>query len=335
MALPTNEPRWKEICDFVGWNPNGPLKPMLYHGYIIPHSKGLGIGPRFLNELREKINNIEAIRMLIVGPAGKGKTYTAIHIARILDPKFSIEQVVFSGKDYINLARTLKPRRCMVLEEPTFMLAARTWMKEWQQIVVRTIESTRFQNNPLFVPVVNRNLVDKTVREYYVNYVIVMFERGRGRVYRTKHSQWIEKFFRETAFELYVYTPALELAQCGRTTCLYCPELATCNKFIWPQYERKRAEMIEFYQKESEEVMAKRETEQLGEDQLEKMAYKLIGKLIISQKGRVDMDVLQIVFKDEYGIPLSAQQAKTISKRLMYHYPAELEGIKNKRFRGI
>jgi len=211
----------------------------------------------------ERIHKVKPIRMAIVGEAGSSKTYTAIIIARLLDPHFNIDQVVLTGKGYLDLVRVIKPRRAIVLEEPTFHLAARTWYKEWQQIIVQTIETTRFQNNPLLIPVVNRNLIDKTVREYYLNYVIVMFDRGIGRVYRTKHSQWVDKMVRETGFNIYLPTPGLELAECGRDTCLECPELPTCEKNIWPQYERKREEAIRFYQKKGREKLEKAEQKKL------------------------------------------------------------------------
>lgn len=249
--------KWLKICDYTGWEPHGLLEPMKYHGRIIPVNKELLLTPLFFNELMLRVNKVKPVRVAIVGEAGISKTYTAITIAQIVDPKLTIEQVVITGKGYMNLVRTLKTRRSIVLEEPTFHLAARTWFKEWQQIIVQTIESTRFQNNPLFIPVVNRNLLDKTIREYYLNYVIQMFDRGIGRVYRTKHSQWEDKFIRKTAFNIYIYSPGIDLAECGRDTCLECPNLPTCNKNIWPQYERKRAEAIAFYQKRGEEKLEK------------------------------------------------------------------------------
>lgn len=261
--LPTDDKRWLEICEYCRWNPEGPLRPMMYHGFVLPFNATLNVGSTFYNELMKKINKIQAIRIAIVGPAGAGKTYMAIHIARIIDRKFDIKQIVFSGRDYISLQRTLRPKKPIILEEPTFMLAARTWMKEWQQIVVQTLESTRFQNNPIIIPVVNLNLLDKTIRQYYINYVINMFERGVGRVYRVVHSQWKDKTIRYTVGEIYAYYAGLELARCGRKTCLYCEELPTCNKYIWPQYERKREEAIAYYQKEGEKKVAKAEERKL------------------------------------------------------------------------
>ena len=314
-----DDPEWKEwldICAYTGWAPEGNLKPMRYHGRIVPYNKAVGIGPRFFNELMERIHKIKPIRMAIVGEEGNSKSYTAIELARLIDKNFTIDQVILSSKGYMSLVRTLKSGQCIVLEEPTFHLAARTWFNDWQRIIVQTIESTRFQNNPLFIPVVNLNLLDKTIREYYINYVVVMFDRGIGRVYRVKHSQWEDKRTRSTAFNLYCYTPGFLLQKCGVDSCLKCAELSTCNKYIYPQYERIRAEMISFYQQEGESRIGKTEEKGMSYSQLEKMTLKLKDRLKVSKKGSYDHISLLMAFEEEYGIVLPENKAKMICKRL-------------------
>lgn len=247
-------PTWIEICNYTGWNPDGPLKPILYHGFVMPSSATLNVSTHFYDTLTEMINNIKAIRIAIVGPAGVGKTYMAIHIARILERnKFSIDQIVFSREDYVRLARTLKPKKSIIIEEPTYIMASRSWFDVWQQSVIRTIESSRFQNNPLIIPVVNRNLLDKTIRNYYITHVIEMRSRGVGKIFTTSYDQWEAKLWRKGGTTIYAYWPGVEMARCGRTTCLDCKELPTCDKFIWPKYERKRKENIERYHEQDEQ----------------------------------------------------------------------------------
>jgi len=310
---------WEEICDYTGWNTHGKLKPMKYHGKIIPYSKAIGTGPTFLNELMEKIKTIKPIRIAIVGEAGISKTYTAIEIARTIDKKFTVDQVVLSAKGYMKLTRTLNPGQCIVLDEPTFHLAARTWFKEWQRIIVQTIESTRFQNNPLLIPVVNLNLVDKTVRDYYVNYVVNMFHRGFGRVYRTKHSQWEDKQMKRTAFNIYIYTPGVELSRCGRITCLQCVALPTCDKYIWPQYERKRAVVIQEYQKKGEEIIAKADRRPINFPDMCKLADLERESLKSLDKKIYALDKIMLRF--EIGVTIARQ----VKAHLDNIYPINLK----------
>lgn len=251
--LPRNDPRWLKICDYTGWNPYGRLRPIKYKNFVMPFSKSLNYTPRFYNELRNRINNIQPIRMMVVGEAGSGKSYTAMTIGMILDKKFCIEQVVFKYKDFMDLSGTLKSGQPIVLEEPAYILGARTWFNEFQRVIVSTIESSRYLNNPLIICVVNRNLIDKTIREYYCNYCVEMRRRGVARVYRTWRPQWYDKPYRKTAIDIFLPYPGVDLAECDRTTCLECKELPTCNKYIWPKYERKRAETIAYYRDKGKE----------------------------------------------------------------------------------
>ena len=330
--------RWLEICDYTGWNPYGPLKPMKYHGRIVPYCGQLGITPRFFNELMERIHKVQPIRMAIVGEPGSSKTYTGISIAQVIDKLYKILQVIITAKGYMDLVQELKPKRAITLEEPTFHLAARTWWKDWQQIIVQTIESTRFQNNPLLIPVVNRNLLDKTVREYYINYVIHMFGRGVGRVYRTKHSQWEDRLKRTTAFNIYIYSPGIDLTECGRLTCLECPKLYGCElklagqvcskkctyfeeerdsiervpckhfgcrKNIWPLYERKRAGAIAFYQKEGAKKVEKAIRRPLNFRDICKLAL-IESKDFLTPDGK-SYEISDIMVRFEVGHNIAVQ----------------------------
>lgn len=257
---------WLEICEYTGWNPDGPLSPIKYHKHIMPWNPRIHVGPQFYDELMAMINRIEALRFALVGPAGRGKTYMAMHIANILESRrFTVDQVVLSGADYLHLADTLGPKKCIVLDEPTYFASARNWQDKYQKLVMRTLESSRFQNNPIFIPIVNRNLLDKTIREYYLTHVIVMQARGFGRVYKTNKDQWSDTLYRNRGPLIAAYQPGLEIARCGRQTCLRCPELPTCMKYIWPQYERKRESEVAKYREEDQKMMQETKHRSAGE----------------------------------------------------------------------
>ena len=303
---------WLEICAYTGWNPDGPLKPVFYRGFIKPFSKYLGINQSFYNKLIKMKNQKKAIRMAIVGPAGTGKTYAAIHIAQIVQPKFKVDQIVFSGEDYLRLQNTLKDGQVLMMEEPTYTASARGWQNDWQQQVVKTIESSRFQNNPLLIPVVNRNLLDKIVREHYINLVVEMFDRGIGRVYDYRQSQWRSDGKRYTVSDLAIYDPGVDLNRCGRTTCLSCPKLETCEKYIWPQYERKREMWVKHYQAEGlAKLEAKNDSKTAGESFVElcDLALTRIDEFK-DEKGKINSALII------YNLKVGRNEAQNIKKVL-------------------
>ena len=83
---------WLEICEYTEWNPEGPLQPMKYHKHILPFNSRLHVGVQWYNELMAMINKVEALRIAIVGSAGRGKTYMALHLANILESRrFTID----------------------------------------------------------------------------------------------------------------------------------------------------------------------------------------------------------------------------------------------------
>ncbi len=249
---------WCEICRYTGWNMFGPLKPIKYHNFVLPFNAQLGMGTALYDEWMWRYNHLRPLRIAVVGEAGLTKSYTSIWIARIISKdRFHIGRIAFEGDDFLRLQdeirldslnrkiRETKRQLPIIIEEPAYIFAARTWQKAEQQQGVRVIETTRYKNIPLIFPVVNRNLLDKIVREFYINYVCEMTDIGIGTVWFTYRRQWETFTRRKRKSKMYVYWPGVEISRCGRETCLFCPELPTCNKYIWPQYERKRAAILE------------------------------------------------------------------------------------------
>lgn len=302
---------WLEICTYTGWTPEGPLIPIKYHKYVMPFNPRLHVGVQFYDELMGMINSIQAIRMAIVGPPGTGKTYMALHIANILESgNFTIDQVILSAIDYLRLVDTLGPKRCIILDEPTYFASARTWQDQYQQLLVRTLESSRFKNNPVLLPVVNRNLLDKVIREYYLNFVIEMSSRGIGRVYRTHKDQWNDNLYRNRGSLISAYYPGVELARCGRDTCLYCPQLPTCNKYIWPQYERKREAAVDFYRKQDQRELG--ESQRKNNETFKEIcdrAWTIKNKLV-DDKGEFSIP------KIRYELNLNIRDGQMVAKYL-------------------
>ena len=281
---------WLEICEYTGWNPEGPLSPIKYHKHIMPFNPRTHVGVAFYQGLTEMINKIHALRIAIVGPAGMGKTYMGMHIANVIESRrFTVDQIVLSGADYLHLADTLGPKKVIVLDEPTYFASARNWQDRYQKLVMRTLESSRFQNNPIIIPIVNRNLLDKTIREYYLTHVIVMQARGIGRVYRTNKDQWSDTLYRTRGTLIAAFYPGMEIARCGRETCLRCPKLSDCDLYICPQYERKRESEVAKYREEDQEIMKEAKHRSAGEAFQDNVARALEMKAdILDDDGAYD-----------------------------------------------
>jgi hypothetical protein len=127
---------------------------------------------------------------------------------------------------------------CIVFDEPSYALGKRDWYKELQKMLVHTLESQRFLVHPLFIPIVNLALLDKTIRAYLISHVVHVIGRGHALVYRVMPSQRKEKVYWYQKGELYYRMFDSEL--CNKDTCLGCGKLDKCTIFR-AQYERQKA----------------------------------------------------------------------------------------------
>ncbi|GAJ04222.1 unnamed protein product, partial [marine sediment metagenome] len=81
----------------------------------------------------------------------------------------------------------------------------------------------------------------------------------------TNKDQWSDRLYRNRGSLIGAYYPGVDLARCDRTTCIRCPELPTCNKYIWPQYERKRESEIAKYREEDQKILTETKHRTAGE----------------------------------------------------------------------
>lgn len=253
-----------------------------------------GLYPIFSMELNRRVANKEACIISVVGEAGTSKSYTGIQLARNIDKRFNVDQIVFTYSDYCKeLGRKYtyggveRPIYGLpiVFDEPSYAMGKREWYKDINQALVKTIESQRFMVRPLFIPIININLLDKTLRDYLIIFQVYMIGRGRAMVYRTRASQGEDKTYRylicklkypildsknclreKEARELYIKTDGFEDNR-NKSSCLDCKDFNNCP-LLRAQYERKKR-TTQFARYEQDEEKAKmKESKELTDDQL-------------------------------------------------------------------
>ena len=237
----------------------GPLKWIKFHGHIVPYNSALGVTLKWFNHIQGRITKKLSTKIIVVGEAGISKTYTALAIAEFFDRRFGVKEVIFGHRDYMELTLKLRAGRWIVLDEPSYVLGKREWYNELNKILVQTIESDRYRVHPLLIPIISKDLLDKTLREHLIQFMVIMWDLGKGDVYRLTRDHFNDKVLYHHVCGLKVLTPKRNLVlECGRTTCLECRHLETCNKFIWPKYERKRhAVQSQRYKKGMDDIEVK------------------------------------------------------------------------------
>jgi hypothetical protein len=270
------------------------------HGYYV--DEALGVYPRFSISVRSRIKQKRATNVTVTGEGGIGKTYTAIDICRLLSRRFTIDQVVFGYYDFLKAVLRTRMGVPIVFDEPSYAMSKRDWYKQINQALVKTIESFRFKVHPLFIPIINKSLLDKTVRSYLLQFHIHVSDRGKAQVYRLSPSQFEDKTYQYSFCKLDF--PMFDRHLCNKESCLGCEYLfnqeQTCQIFR-AKYERKKDETQE-ERYEQDLVEAKRkEGTRYTNAQIAEIAFPQL-KEFTKPNGKISAPQLKALLELDHSI---------------------------------
>lgn len=306
-----------------------PLKLKNFNGFETLVSEELGVSPFFSSQIRYRVHHKLYSNIAVVGEAGIGKSYQAINLARVCEglmrdgrDRFSVDQIVFRQSEYLDLLPKLRMGKAIVFDEPSYAMGKRDWYKELQKVLVHTLESQRFLVHPLWIPIINLNLLDKTIRAYLISHVVNVIGRGRAIAYRIKPSQRTDKIYWYQMGELHYRM--FDSEECVKDSCLGCKKLDSCSVFR-AQYERKKREtQYERYQQAKEQA-AKKETQDLTERQIEQLMIpelkKHLNDFLSDRTGKLSVGKMRVFLRDEHEIHLSAWKTRQLKESLEALHP--------------
>jgi len=257
------------------------------------------------------------VNVAVTGEAGEGKSYLAWILCLLLDRKFTVDQIVYTYADYMKLLRGLPMGRCIMFDEPSYAMGKRDWYKQINKVLVQTIESQRFKVHPLFIPIINKSLLDKTIRDHLIQFQVEMKDRGKATVFRIQASQKEEKVYYHYLCELRYPL----IGKCKKDSCLGCRTLSKCNEFR-AQYERKKRKIQNQRYEQAEMEASYLETRDMTDKQLATMIYALKNK-ILNDKGELSAKKIRIVFLHELSIKIGHNRSYTIKELLKLMHPDE------------
>jgi hypothetical protein len=290
------------------------------------YNKEAGYFPYFQFILRNRINKKKAVNVAVTGEAGEGKSYLAWTLCRLLHPDFSVKQIVYRYRTYMNALRSLPLGFPIMFDEPSYALSKRDWYKEVNKVLVQTLESQRFKVKPVVIPVINQNLLDKTVRTYLLQFQVVVMDRGVANVYRLQASQYQNKLYRHWICELrYPLLGACpeKYKEYSSGSCLGCRYLNECPTFR-AQYERKKASIQDVRYKQAERDAEYIESKDLTDRQIENKVYE-VSEEYTDKEGNIDVDLMRIVAQEQLQIHIGHSKAYKIKKALVYHHPEQFQ----------
>jgi len=280
-------------------------------------NKEIGFFPYFQLILRTRIKKKKAVNVVVIGEAGEGKSYEAFTLCLLIDPKFCVDQIVYTYAEYMKLVRHLPMGRAIMFDEPSYAMGKRDWYKQINKVLVQTIESQRFKIHPLFIPIINKSLLDKTIRDHLIQFQVIMKDRGKAEVFRLQASQFEEKTYHH--FVCGLRYPMI--GKCKKDSCLGCRKLKRCKEFR-AQYERKKAEIQNRRYEQAEMEASFMETRDMTDKQLAVMIYALKDR-ILNDKGEISAKKIRVVFLHKLDVKIGHNRAYTIKELLKLMHPDE------------
>lgn len=300
-----------------------------FGGYNFLVNGEIGYYPYFSAEISKRINQKKATNVCVTSEGGSGKTYICMDLCRIQNKYFSIDQVVFNFSEFMREVIKAPMGMPIIFDEPSYAMGKREWYKQLNQALVKTIESFRFKVHPLFIPIINKALLDSTVRRYLLQFQIVVNDRGYGTAYRLNPSQFQDKvyqnYFCDIKYELF------DNHLCGMPSCLGCKwvmhEETPCMIFR-AQYERKKAQTQEERYEQTFEEATQKETDELTDDQIELKLMEFADDFV-DENGKVNRNKLMVIAKRKLKINLGHNKSYALKELIEYDLEHDKKRFKN------
>jgi hypothetical protein len=245
---------------------------------------GVGCSPFLLKEIEKRKNNIEACIFGVFGGAGRGKTYAALRLCEIVDPKFNPEeQVAFGPEAFLHLIgpdSPLKMGQCILVDESQFAAGSRNWYNEIQKDLMAHLEAVRSKGFIIFIIALNIATLDVIARNYTLTHMVYMKKRGQGVAYRFYSSPFGKEPYKNRLGVINLKLPGA--GECTHPSCLRCIHSGIARRTspmicmnVRVRYERKKREYLANQARASQEKRDTKEEKAKGTD------YEGLADLVI------------------------------------------------------
>ena len=314
----------EKIPDFESTVKIPKLKPINLGGYEFLINPALGYYPFYSIELRKRVKATKANNNVITGEGGIGKTYIGSDICRVLSKHFDVDDIVFRYPEFLRGVLTSRRGLPIEFDEPSYAVSKKDWYKEVNKAIVKTIESFRFKGKPLFIPIINKELLEKDIRSYLIQFHVVVTERGKAIVYRLYASQFKAKTYNYEFCRLQYGLFDNEL--CDIPSCLVCKKLDPSDKskrcmIFRARYERKKIGTQEERYKIALEEAEEKETRHLNLDEIEAKAMKYWDKFYVEDKSKIDTELLAVILWRKEKIRIGHNKLQRLKKQIEYDHP--------------
>lgn len=201
---------------------------------------------RIAERLRRRITdrNLNAI-VGFFGATGSGKSYSAIRLAELVDPTFSLDRIAFDVGPFMQLVDSNLPRGSAIMfDDAGLGMNSRDWQTASNKILSKVAQSFRYKHYLAIITAPDIGMIDSQVRTLFhllfqttrkdatrktVTVMPIRWQRGADGGLYTKFERDQEPFFG---------TARLKRVR------FHLPSLAKDAQDTWEAYERVKAERL-------------------------------------------------------------------------------------------
>lgn len=157
--------------------------------------------------IHRRIHNNKNFLATITGPTGSGKSWTALSLGELIDPNFSVDRIIFKGKELMKLINdgNLTPGSVIVWDEAGIDLSNRNWQSVTNKMLNALLQTFRHKNFILFFTVPYHDFIDSSTRKlFHADFETQKINKNQGKViikpkllqYNSNMGKWYRKYLK-------------------------------------------------------------------------------------------------------------------------------------------
>ena len=297
------------------------IKYINWNGWALP--VGPGCSTYFYDEISHRLRHNKSVVVLFTGAPGTGKTYMAMRLAQIFDPKFDPDkQICFSRLEVYNILSgktKLKRGHIIILDEAHISVGARSFSAPEQRELVNLIAAARSKGLGMFIIALHQQMIDVIVRNFMSVFMIAMNEPGYGDLYHLYTPRFENRQWRKKLPPIRAELPDAEI--CDSPDCLSCKYREKCMT-IRARYERKKeAYLSELAKQARQRVQEKLEKQKMpSDDEAVQILIMEANKIRYGVRGGIIISSVQDILR-RYGYKCGMTKARELWLRAVRKAP--------------
>jgi len=143
----------------------------------------------------------------IIGSTGSGKSYSALSMGELIDPKFNISRVIFNALDLMDLINNgnLKSGSVLIWDEAGIGLSSKNWQSKLNKVINYLLQTFRHRNFVLIFTVPYASFIDVSSRRlFHAEFETVSINRSDNTCsikpkqlqYNPGNDKWYKKYLK-------------------------------------------------------------------------------------------------------------------------------------------